>query len=441
MLVDIPETNLAPLRKRIHRLAVRALNLGMPCPTMTVVSGFTKQVEVPDHFGRLRGDPGATRLVSRVMAKVSIEGASPWIDDWEVVGTRHRILMRDRKSRVIDYGQIPESKVGSTLCCDHCGTNRKRARSYFLRRRDEGKELEVGSDCLVDFFGSGAGPRVLEGLDLVSSVVRDVAEASDPYWRHGGKAEIHEEGRLVLAVTNRVIQESGWISSSRARVCGIEATWRTVAKALELSRSEEGLRVDSPVPLAADFLAADEAMEWFRSRKDDVFLAEVAEVIDRGMASSREIAVLAAGMSAYRRDIEKRASRRVEEVLSQSSSHVGTVGDRIERVVTVRKLVTVETNYGPAVLVAMNDADGNLISWFTKSDKGLKAGHCYEIKGTVKEHARMKSGPAEGAPETRLLRVTIIAELGPGYLGPVSGADLSESDAAALDELVSGLSF
>lgn len=436
MDIDIPRANLERLRKRTGRLAARAAGYGMPTPALVVVEEFERDLLVPDQFARLKGDASANRRVAVPMARISLEGASPWIEEWEVVGWRRAIRFAKDGFRIANYGSVAGDRGCTPLHCEHCGARRKRLTTYLLRRKDTDASVEVGSDCLGDFVGSAAGPRVIEGLDVLSSIFREFVEASDPYWRHGARGEILEEARLVMAVANRVIQDHGWIASGHAKSTGAEPTWRRVASALELSRSEEGMRMDSPIPLGGDFLAADDAIEWIHAAAGDEFLSAVAGVIDRGLAGPRDVAVLSAGVAAFRRHLERKAAADLEMALSLASTHVGEVGDRIERTVSVRRVIPVETKFGRAALVSMNDADGNLFSWLTNAPGAMKAGHCYEIRGTVRAHAATKGGAIKGTPETRLTRVAVLSEMGLGHLGPTAKADLADEDAVMLDEML-----
>ena len=63
----------------------------------------------------------------------------------------------------------------------------------------------------------------------------------------------------------------------------------------------------------------------------------------------------------------------------------GEVGDRIERQLTVTKVIPLDTGYyGPSTFHLFTDAEGNEYSWTTGS-KTLEVGASYLTRGTIKE--------------------------------------------------------
>lgn len=70
---------------------------------------------------------------------------------------------------------------------------------------------------------------------------------------------------------------------------------------------------------------------------------------------------------------------------STGSEWQGEVGDRIERQLTVTKVIPLDTGfYGPSTFHLFVDADGNEYSWTTGS-KTLEVGASYLTRGTIKE--------------------------------------------------------
>lgn len=70
---------------------------------------------------------------------------------------------------------------------------------------------------------------------------------------------------------------------------------------------------------------------------------------------------------------------------STGSEWQGEVGDRIERQLTVTKVIPLDTGfYGPSTFHLFVDAEGNEYSWTTGS-KTLEVGASYLTRGTIKE--------------------------------------------------------
>lgn len=68
-----------------------------------------------------------------------------------------------------------------------------------------------------------------------------------------------------------------------------------------------------------------------------------------------------------------------------TSQFVGEVGERIERVLTVKRAIPIEGNYAPSTMHVMVDEEGNEFVWVT-SARTLEQGMIYNVRGTIKAH-------------------------------------------------------
>ena len=67
------------------------------------------------------------------------------------------------------------------------------------------------------------------------------------------------------------------------------------------------------------------------------------------------------------------------------SSWQGEVGDRIERLLTVVKVIELEGYYGKSTFYLFEDESGNEYCWTTAA-RQLELGETYEVRGSVKAH-------------------------------------------------------
>lgn len=79
----------------------------------------------------------------------------------------------------------------------------------------------------------------------------------------------------------------------------------------------------------------------------------------------------------------------------------GSVGERIDRTLTVVKIVPIDGYYGSSNFYLFTDADENKYCWNTAA-KQLELGSTYEVRGTVKEHQKYK-----GEQQTVLTRCKV----------------------------------
>lgn len=79
----------------------------------------------------------------------------------------------------------------------------------------------------------------------------------------------------------------------------------------------------------------------------------------------------------------------------------GEIGDRLEKVLTVTKVIPIEGYYGNSTMHIFSDSEENVYVWTTAA-KTLEVGKTYVIRGTVKEHKSFKN-----IPQTILTRCAI----------------------------------
>ena len=79
----------------------------------------------------------------------------------------------------------------------------------------------------------------------------------------------------------------------------------------------------------------------------------------------------------------------------------GEVGDRLEKVLSVTKVIAIEGYYGNSTMHIFSDPEENVYVWTTAA-KTLEVGKTYIIRGSVKEHKMFKN-----VPQTILTRCNI----------------------------------
>jgi hypothetical protein len=92
-----------------------------------------------------------------------------------------------------------------------------------------------------------------------------------------------------------------------------------------------------------------------------------------------------------------------------NSDHIGTPGEKMQRVVTVDRVVSYEGNYGTGYIVMMHDDEGNKLKWFTSNPHDLagvdgpaKKDIPIELEFKVKQH-----GTYDGVKETTVTHVKV----------------------------------
>ena len=84
-----------------------------------------------------------------------------------------------------------------------------------------------------------------------------------------------------------------------------------------------------------------------------------------------------------------------------NSEFQGIVGERIERYVTIDRIVEIDGAYGPSKMYIMSDDCGNVYVWTTSAARNWDSGDNIHIKGTVKDFRTFRN-----TKQTILTRVT-----------------------------------
>lgn len=433
---EIPEARYSRLSARIATAAARAPKAGLPVPVLSRISARALEYTVKDALSHIRGGPG-TRVVSVSMVTVGLDNFSPAIGDWSVVGYREAFRRKDREPLYSDSGDVPQNIRGTKLCCDHCGYSRARKTTFVVKNAESGTVSQVGSSCLEAFIGHSSG--YVADLTELGSILREFEEAA----RRDiilSEEFLEEEVRTVLAVAFRRVSDDGFLGTAAARESGYTATWRHVEADLAACRSPDAREEDMKVT-AADFMAADDIIASYAADGEDGgFRSAVRKAIGRGVANMRDVAVLTAAASLHAHDLQRDAERAKSKEAAATSANVGEKGQRIEFVGRVRNISSFAGQWGERCYVSIFDADGNLLLWKTNGGHGLDEGMAYEMKGTVKEHKICERGRYEGAAQTVLSRVVVLAGLGPASFERTDAASaLTEEDAEALDGFLSGM--
>lgn len=132
----------------------------------------------------------------------------------------------------------------------------------------------------------------------------------------------------------------------------------------------------------------------------DGFLGSLAAAYDKyGKLSEKQVL-------AVRNSIEKSKARRAEwasekAALDAQRTHLGVVGEKIDLVVTLRKAISIESQFGTSFIFIMEDAAKNLVIYKGNGSAfyDVQDGDTITIRATVKDH-----GVRDGVKQTIIQR-------------------------------------
>jgi hypothetical protein len=416
-IFEIPLSRLDLIFKRLKKAERRNPVSGLPLPRVTVLERYATQVEVHDSLARIRGKDTDTRIVSVATARIEVDGFTARTGDWEMVGYRRQRVVKtaagDRLS-LINLGSVPDGKRKTAICCEHCGTVRKRTTSYIASKADGTKTVEVGGSCLASFLGTDVIPGFASGIEENASVFAEIAGYAERGLLDSDE-DIADETITVLAVACNILSREPLVTSKQAQAAGTVPTWHKVQEDVRRYRSEDADAEDISVGIA-DFIKAQEVAEWLVEEaiaNPSPFIVAAREVVGNGMSQIRDIAVLTAAVASRDRDIVRRKNMTESEAIADQSRYVGMVGEKREIVAKVKSIRPYTHRFGSGEVVTILDGADNLVVWFASAkNHGLMAGKTFVIEGTVKKHDISGGGMYARARQTVLTRVKVLKDLG-----------------------------
>jgi hypothetical protein len=443
---EIPYSKLEDVMKRRKRVAKKNAASGLPIPVVEVRSRSERVITVRDALARMRGAETNSREVRVATAVIEVSGFTAEIGDWKVSGYRWggtRVTKDGKVGWAASSPEVPPSIAArDELECDHCRALRNRTSSYIVERVDGTAEpLEVGATCMGSFLGLPTSEKVLGGLADNALLLEEISRLAGSNFLDSSD-DIMDEIDTVMAVAVNVIARDGGFLSAKEALDGETATWATVYE--EVRRYRSGDLDESAVAVTlTDFMQAGVVTEWLRKTVAESgstitpFLAKCADVLETGISNPQDVAVLTALVGSHSRHLAQQERLVKEQDVARGSKHVGIAGARSNFVCDVQSIRPYQGRFGPAAVVTMTDAGGNLLVWFAsgRDHGGLQVGHTYEIAGTVQKHDYAVQGGYRGAEQTLLSRIKVVQDFGETIKAdPVNETQIEDS--REFDELI-----
>lgn len=374
-IYQVPEENIESLESKIEALNKKAIKFGFNQIQM-VVGEKAEEFEHPEY-----------RYIVKYY-EVEIIGEAPVIKGWSFVARIEHTDDQDKNGNYLNeiYSiseiDVPNRFRTSGQLCEHCNIDRFRNKTYILHNQETGEFKQVGSSCLKDFLGNDPhhAASMSELLwEIKESLADDFNEPRTPQY-------ISLE--YYLAHVINVMDKKGWVSRSKAELGQRPTADLAIESAL-------GTKVNPPIQLSQNFY--DESKEIVQFLQD-----HFSKIVKSGgsindyewnlytMTESESLKIKMAGYAASMVNFYRKLQEKLQKDGDKVSNHFAQVGDIVE--IEWMKLVfatAVESYYGVSTLLKFQDKSGNLITWFTSSDKwsGLEVGSV--IKGTfqVKENS------------------------------------------------------
>lgn len=322
---------------------------------------------------------------------------------WRLVG----VIEHGEKFNVIrpvpdeDFSLTP-SCVNAAPTCDHCGTKRACAKTFFLVD-EEGEIKRVRSICIRGLFGKDIEYLLKCAGQLLWAIDPDSLKKRGP---HMLSTDVFLEWVAFF------IRVGGWVSSKDAKLKGTTSTANHVKAALitpgERDRILAGFDcLDEASPSLEDEKNAANARAWAASMKSPAtnWATNINNMSKEDYFPVKNIGLIASIVSGYYVHLHRIVEREAEFTNALNEYVPGALKSTITIApATVVYVRPGQGKWGPFVLYKFRDPDERMITWFSSRDHSLAVGDRITLRGHIK-----KFGEYEGRKETLLTQCKVTA--------------------------------
>ena len=406
---EISTRNFPRFQKEFDRLARKAKKLKVEQPTWHLLEVRKVPAEI---------DRATNRVVKPAyeLKVISVSGQAPKVNGWTFVA----VLQHEKGGNLVHRVPGTEGiKVGLDMrtvapWCDQCRTKRNRLDTYVVAH-DDGRQMQVGGDCLRDFTGHDSPESLARWAELLATFKH--ANLDDEDFAAGDKYERLVEVGEFLGHVAAMIRLHGWLSRTKARELNngnSEGEYQATADLAWANKfppsyekpvkveDEDRERATAALTYALGALEAREDAGLDDYEHNLRLTLEARAVASRGAGIAASTIIYAERLMARELENKQRAAR------ARVSRYQGEVKKRQTFDLTVTKVVDLFSQvFGASNLHLMNDKDGNVFVWKTASER-LEVGKTYKLAGTVKEHKLYEGRNVPPVEQTVLTRCKIL---------------------------------
>ena len=418
-IAHIVEANMPRLENEIAKLNRRADKIG--CPHLEIVIHGTEMKRCPTTMARLHEYYGRSGrpippyelecvpLVS--INEVEVVGEGPKIEGYKFVGTLyHYTIPGQVLVNAVPGETVPPQFFDASTICDHCNKIRTRVETFIVEKEEDGSYIQVGRNCLRDFFGHDP-MSVARWLNRVMHFVTSLEE--DEGWGDsgGGRHSNYYDAMLLLTTTVAMIRTYGWIAKSSARedqsptssdvMYVIKPPYSAKERAIW-----EQFKATVIYDEAADKVEAEAAVVWLKEQEgSNEYMHNLKLLENESVVPGKMVGYWCSLISAYQRAQDRLEYAKREDAL-KLNEHLGKVGERVECRVTCTGVQSITGDYGVINIHRMRDSDGRTLVWFANACRKMDKGNDYMIRAGIKKHGEYKEWA-----QTILTRVFVVEEI------------------------------
>jgi len=388
----IPTNRLGEFTKNVTKLNKKASRLDFPFVTFT-----TSAPRVETQRVRNINDEDGTEVKVEVV-DVTFDEVSLGFNDYKLIGLTENVEGIDVLHN-FTKGLLDLTEERGTCACDHCNTNRRRNKVYFVAKKDESPNfIRVGSTCVQDFFPKDAG-NILAKFRFVEDIFEFFRSGCDPFMMTSSHVYSVKD---ILSLTCRLAREVGFTSATKAREYGTSATRDGVTSIL----FDPNEKIDAT---ESDIKNAQTILDWFKGNEEvSDYFDNCREIVSKGYCGGKLIGYIVGLYGCWNHANNQRIA-----AAANTSKHIEKTGKRQTFTGVIKSVRTFEGLYGVGYITTV-DCAGDIVVYFNQlkfkdfycDDLADYVGVEVQFDAAIKEH-----GEFNNVKQTTVSRATFVQKI------------------------------
>lgn len=375
---EVETRDMGAFTAEFARLVKKAAKLGVTAPTYTVL-------QRDKVYPAVVSETGQVKKAARRVNVISVSGQAPRLAGWTFLAA----LQHEAEGNIVRT--IPGVNIAARKDlrtagpdCEHCNVHRRRNDTYIVVH-DDGRQMQVGRQCLADFTGHDSPEAIARWAELLHAFRESIdSMGGDGEGYGGGQRQVTTLDDFLPYVVAS-IRADGWLSRTAARESyGARTATADLAWLNCFPPPNKTLLVPSDDDLARSRTCLETLRNHFDANPAETLTdyEHNCRIVVEGLSVDSRSAGIAASLVAF---ADRLLGQEIERRKNAVSEHVGTVGKRETFTLSVERIVDIEGAYGTTHLTMFRDEKGNSYKWFASSVR-LDVGSTYTVKATVKAH-------------------------------------------------------
>lgn len=321
------------------------------------------------------------------LVKIEVQGTAI-INGWKFIGMLEH-LEKGNLFKACWGNNIPEKYRNQKGICEHCGSNRRRKKTYIIQNIKSGEFKQVGGACLKDYTQGWSAEKVASMMEFIETLETMSQERINYDEEYARKARVFNTGyavKMAFLLKDRGVayrNRNGEDVPSYNLLLGLLKKEEVYDKNIRKIYDRIGVYESKHVDMGKYESAIKEYMNQEVTDTSSEYLKNVRVLLRNEYCSLNNLGLIAYLPYAVEKYIESKKEESIKR--DGESEWLYNVGDKVElKHCYIRELYRGKNWYSGNMDITYRIIQGcNVYIW--RTTKVIKSGN-YDVKGTVKDN-------------------------------------------------------